>query len=174
MLPNVYIDGFNLYHREIKGTEFKWLNPRKRAEILIPQDSINQIHCFTARLNDRKGDSTPLQRQLIYLRAIETLPNFNVCFGISRGCTKIRQLKYGTKHVRIKDTEEKGSDVNLATRLLVYGFKEGYQQAVVIPNNADFSSAIRYIRDELGLLAVVVNPNRKRYSSRALFVSVSI
>ena len=32
------------------------------------------------------------------------------------------------------DSEEKGSDVNLATRLLVDGFNGDYEQAVVVSN----------------------------------------
>ena len=47
------------------------------------------------------------------------------------------------RYVRIRDTEEKGSDVNLATRLLVGGFTGDYQQAVVISNDSDLATPIR-------------------------------
>ena len=59
----------------------------------------------------------------------------------------------------IRDTEEKGSDVNLATRLLVDGFNGEYEQAVVVSNDADFVGAIRYVRDGLGLRVTLVNPD---------------
>ncbi len=44
-----------------------------------------------------------------------------------------------------------GSDVNLATRLLVDGSNGEYEQAVVVSNDADFVGAMRYVRDDLGL-----------------------
>ena len=36
------------------------------------------------------------------------------------------------------DTEEKGSDVNLSTYLLLGAFEGDYEQAVVISNDSDF------------------------------------
>ena len=62
-------------------------------------------------------------------------------------------------YVRIRDTEEKGSDVNLATRLLVDGFTGDYQQAVVVSNDSDLAAPIRYVSRDLGLRVVVVNPD---------------
>ena len=67
-------------------------------------------------------------------------------------------------HVLVRDSEEKGSDVNLATRLLVDGFNAEYEQAVVISNDADFSGAMRYVRDDLGLRVTLVNPDSKTSS----------
>lgn len=69
--------------------------------------------------------------------------------------------------------EEKGSDVNLATRLLVDGFNGDYEQAVVVSNDADFASAVRSVRDELGLRVVLVNPDRKNRSPSALASSAT-
>ena len=71
-------------------------------------------------------------------------------------------------HVLVRDSEEKGSDVNLATRLLVDGFKEEYEQAVVVSNDADFAGAMRYVRDELRLRVALVNPDSKAASPRDL------
>ena len=68
----------------------------------------------------------------------------------------------------VRDSEEKGSDVNLATRLLVGGFKGEYEQAVVLSNNADFAGAMRYVRDDLGLRVTLVNPDAKNASPRDL------
>ena len=67
-----------------------------------------------------------------------------------------------------RDSEEKGSDVNLATRLLVGGFNGEYEQAVVISNDADFAGAMRYVKDGLGLRATLVNPDPNNSSPRDL------
>ena len=71
-------------------------------------------------------------------------------------------------HVLVRDSEEKGSDVNLATRLLVAGFNGEYEQAVVVSNDADFAGAMRYVRDDLGLRVTLVNPDPRNSSPREL------
>ena len=58
--------------------------------------------------------------------------------------------------------------MNLATRLLVDGFKEEYEQAVVVSNDADFAGAMRYVRDDLGLRVTLANPDPRNASPREL------
>jgi hypothetical protein len=57
------------------------------------------------------------------------------------------------------DTEEKGSDVNLATYLLCDGFDADYEQAVIISNDSDLALPIQMVRSKLSLPVGVVNPN---------------
>ena len=76
-------------------------------------------------------------------------------------------------HVSVKNSEEKGSDVNLDTRLLVDGFSGSYEQAVVVSNDADFAADIRYVRDELGLRVVQVNPDLRNPSPEPLVESAA-
>ena len=172
MITNVYIDGFNLYYRALKDSPFRWLDLRKLAETLFPQDSINRVCYFTARLDVRPGNPGQAQRQLIYLRALGTQPGFDVHFGVFRSGVKRRPLAEPTpglpSYVLVRDSEEKGSDVNLATRLLVDGFNGEYEQAVVVSNDADFAGAMRYVRDDLGLRVTLVNPDPRNSSPREL------
>ena len=172
MITNLYIDGFNLYYRALKDTPFRWLDLRRLAETLFPQDSINRVSYFTARLDVRPGNPGQAQRQLIYLRALATLPGFDSYFGVFRSGVKRRPLAESVPglptHVLVRDSEEKGSDVNLATRLLVDGFNREYEQAVVVSNDADFAGAMRYVRDDLGLRVTLVNPDARNVSPREL------
>ncbi|MCY4529312.1 MAG: NYN domain-containing protein [Chloroflexi bacterium] len=172
MITNVYIDGFNIYYRALKDTPFRWLDLRKLAETLFPQDTIHRVCYFTARLDARPGNPNQPRRQFIYLRALATLPGLDVHYGVFRSGIKRRPLAEPLPglptHVLIRDSEEKGSDVNLATRLLVDGFKGEYEQAVVVSNDADFASAMRYVRDDLGLRVTLVNPNPRNASPREL------
>ena len=167
MLTNVYIDGFNLYYRALKDTPFRWLDLRKLAETLFPQDEIHKVSYFTARLDARPGNPSQRQRQQAYLRALATLPGYEAHFGVFRTGVRRRPLANPIPgrptHVLVTDTEEKGSDVNLATRLLVDGFNGDYEQAVVMSNDADFAGAMRYIRDGLGLRVVLVNPDASEH-----------
>ena len=141
MLTNLYVDGFNLYNRAVKHTPFKWLNLRGLAETLFPDDEIQRICFFTALVRSRSNDPTQTERQASYLRALATLPGLEIHFGEFRERIKSRPLARPRpdlpRYVRIRDTEEKGSDVNLATRLLVGGFTGDYQQAVVVSNDSD-------------------------------------
>ena len=172
LITNVYIDGFNLYYRALRDTPFRWLDLRKMAESLFPQDNINRVCYFTARLDARPGNPNQPRRQLIYLRALETLPGFDAYYGVFRSGVKRRPLVAPVaglpSQVLVRDSEEKGSDVNLATRLLVDGFNGEYEQAVVVSNDADFSGAMRYVRDGLGLRVTLVNPDPSNSSPREL------
>ena len=172
MITNLYIDGFNLYYRALKDTPFRWLDLRKLAETLFPQDSINRACYFTARLDARPGNPSQRQRQQVYLRALETLPGFDAYYGVFRSGVKRRPLAEPAAglppYVLVRDSEEKGSDVNLATRLLVDGFNGEYEQAVVMSNDADFAGAMRYVRDVLGMRITLVNPDPRNSSPREL------
>lgn len=172
MITNLYVDGFNLYYRALKDTPFRWLDLRKLGETLFPQDHIQRVSYFTARLDARPGNPNQPRRQLTYLRALATLPDFETYYGVFRSGVKRRPLAQPVaglpSHVLIKNSEEKGSDVNLATNLLVDGFNGDYEQAVIVSNDADFAGAMRYVRDGLGLRVVLVNPDPRNASPREL------
>ena len=172
MITNLYIDGFNLYYRALKDTPFRWLDLRKLAETLFPSDSIHRVSYFTARLDARPGNPAQRQRQQVYLRALATLPHFDTYYGVFRSGVKRRPLAEPVaglpSHVLVRNSEEKGSDVNLATRLLVDGFNGDYEQAAVVSNDADFAGAMRYVRDDLGLRVTLVNPDPRNPSPRQL------
>jgi len=70
--------------------------------------------------------------------------------------------------VEVVKTEEKGSDVNLATYLLLDGFKRDCDVAVVISNDSDLKLPIEVAQHELGLRVGVVNPHPPARRSRAL------
>ena len=172
MITNVYVDGFNLYYRALKDTPFRWLDLRKLATTLLPEDTIHTVCYFTARLDARPGNPTQPQRQQAYLRALATLPDFEIHYGAFRSGVRRRPLAEPVPglptHVRVRNSEEKGSDVNLATRLLVDGFNGEYEQAVVVSNDADFAGAMQYVKDGLGLRVTLVNPDPRNNSPRQL------
>jgi len=172
MKTNIYVDGFNLYYRALKDTPFKWLDLRKLAETLFPRDTVNQICYFTAKIDARPKDPSQPQRQQAYLRALHTLPGIQVHYGMFKTRIKSRPLACPMEglpeYVDVLNTEEKGSDVNLATRLLADGFNGVYEQAVVISKDSDLASAIRCVRDDLNLQIGVVNPDRKMPIQRPL------
>ena len=168
LITNVYVDGFNLYYRALKDGPHRWLDLGKLAQTLFPDDQIPHVHYFTAQLKARPGNPAQPQRQQAYLRALATVPGVEIHYGSFRFSVKRRPLAEPVPglpaHVLIRESEEKGSDVNLATRLLVDGFNGEYEQAVVVSNDADFVGAMRYVRDGLGLRVTLVNPDSMKAS----------
>ncbi|MFD2854517.1 NYN domain-containing protein [Seohaeicola zhoushanensis] len=147
----VYIDGFNLYYRALKGTRFKWLDVHAlAAELLDPSDTIEAIRYFTADVSPRAGDAGAPQRQQAYMRALRTLPNLSVHKGRFLPKEKTRPL-VGQEHifVRVHDTEEKGSDVNLATHLLYDAFRERFDVALVLSQDTDLIEPLRVVTQDL-------------------------
>jgi len=61
--------------------------------------------------------------------------------------------------VIVLKTQEKGSDVNLATFLLRYGFLDQYDAAVVVANDSDLHEPIRVVRVELAKIVGILNPH---------------
>jgi hypothetical protein len=82
MRTSIYIDGFNLYYRALKGTPYKWLDVKQLAlNLLQPHNVITEIKYFTAIVSGIFDPSQPL-RQKIYIRALKShIPEFSVYYG---------------------------------------------------------------------------------------------
>ena len=81
MRTYVYIDGFNLYYGALKGTKFKWLDPKALVARLLPDNyHIETIRYFTARVSGIPDPESP-RRQAIYLSALKTIPEIKIHFG---------------------------------------------------------------------------------------------
>ncbi len=164
MKTNVYVDGFNLYYGCLKNTPYRWLDISKLCSLLLPQNTINEIKYFTALVSARPNDPDQPIRQQTYLRALQTIPNLTVVYGQFL-THKIRmQLAVptatGQKTAEVIKTEEKGSDVNLATELLIDGFLQRYEVAVVISNDSDLVAPIRAVATVLQVPIGILNPHK--------------
>ena len=168
----VYVDGFNLYYGALKGTAYKWLDLEAVCRRLLPKDDIVKIRYFTARVSARSGDPRQPQRQQTYLRALATLPLVSIHFGHFLTHTVrmpvARPQANTPRTVEVVKTEEKGSDVNLASHLLLDGFRRECEVAVVISNDSDLRVPIRIAEQELGLTVGIVNPHPPNRRSRVL------
>lgn len=169
---NVYIDGFNLYYGALKGSPYKWLNLELLCGQLLPKDTISRIRYFTAKVSARPGDPQLPVRQETYLRALETLPTVSIHLGVFYSSTARAYLAHppvrGPKTVEIIKTEEKGSDVALATYLMLDACRGDCDTAVLVTNDSDLREPLRLVRDELCLRTGVINPHPPNRRSRAL------
>jgi uncharacterized LabA/DUF88 family protein len=165
MNTNIYIDGLNLYYGAVKGTPYKWLDLNKLCQLLLPHYQIQQIKYYTARVSARPGDPGQPVRQQTYLRALSTIPNLEIIYGQFLQSEISMPLanppKSGPRIVKVIKTEEKGSDVNLATHLVHDGHLGRYEAAVIVSNDSDLLEAVKIVRYELNLIVGMINPHRK-------------
>lgn len=172
MATVVYVDGFNLYYGAVKGTPHKWLDLEALCRRLVPKDQIIEIRYFTALISARPNDPNQAVRQQTYLRALGTLPLVTLHLGHYLSHRTRMPLAEppaaGARTVEVIKTEEKGSDVNLATYLLLDAFQDRCDTAVVISNDSDLAVPIRVAEQELGIRVGIVNPHPAKRRSRVL------
>lgn len=165
----VYIDGFNLYYGLLRNTPHRWLDLSAFARTLLPTYDIVLVRYFTARIKPLPWDTTGHYRQGAYLEALKSLPDVSVHLGEFRSNIVRRPLADSTRvppdTVTIIDTKEKGSDVNLASHLLLDGFRDRYAVAVVVSNDSDLLEPVRMAREELGKRVHIVFTGRQRRGS---------
>lgn len=93
------------------------------------------------------------------------MPNLSIHYGhfITRPASR-RVVRKDDKpqYATVWITEEKGSDVNLASHLLIDGFRARYDLAVVVSNDSDLKEPIHFVRHELKSPVGVLNPHTKR------------
>ena len=141
----VYVDGLNVYYRALQSSRNKWLDLNQLAvRLLNPDDTVEKIKYFTTRVGARPNDPDAPRRQQLYLNALDTLPNIEMHFGSFLSKTKSRPLASDpTRFVTVLDTEEKGSDVNLASHLIHDGWRDVYDLALVMSQDSDLVEPMR-------------------------------
>jgi uncharacterized LabA/DUF88 family protein len=152
MKLNVYVDAFNLYYGCLLKTPYKWINLHSFCQATFPSDQINRIRYFTARVKARPSDPGQPVRQDTLFRALRTLPNLTIHEGsyIEKPVTlpvhPIPAPPARPQFATVVRSEEKGSDVNLATYLLIDAFDNDYEGAVIVSNDSDLAEPIRLVR----------------------------
>jgi uncharacterized LabA/DUF88 family protein len=130
--------------------------------LLLPKNQVLKIKYFTALVNPRPHDPDQPQRQQICLRALRTIPNPEVILGhflTHEVSMPLANCPPGhQRYAQVIKTEEKGSDVNLATHLLHDGYQNAYAVAIVISNDSDLVETIKIVRNELKKGVIVLNP----------------
>lgn len=166
----VYIDGFNLYFGALRATKYRWLNVANLCKIMLPKNEVLEIKYFTALVKPRPHDEQQPVRQQAYLRALKTIKNLSIIYGhflshkvmMPRAETTGKKLEY----VKVIKTEEKGSDVNIATHLLNDAYHNKYDIAAIVSNDSDLTEPIRIVIRELKKGVGIINPHK--HPSRTL------
>lgn len=161
----VYVDGLNLYYGAVEKTAYKWLDIPALCALMLPQNEIVHVNYFTARIKEHVINSGAVARQAVFLRALEAMPNLTVYYGRFQRTKKRRALvdplPDGTTTCRVWNSEEKGSDVNIATRLLVDGFSGEFEVAALVSDDSDLKMPVEVVR-AMGLGVVILSPRGNR------------
>lgn len=167
---NAYIDGFNLYHGVLKDRPgCKWLDLRSMCSRLLPsQYELDQLHYFTSRVGQSEMDPGAPQRQDVYLRALRGA-NFPFHYVKGRFQTRtVRLQRTGSDElVQVRLTQEKGSDVNLAVRLVSDACDGNMDAALVVTDDFDQEGALKVVRQECGVSSIIASPRCRTELARA-------
>ena len=159
-----------MYYGALRKTPYKWVNVRALCQLLLPRNPIAEIKYFTALVTARPGDSGQTVRQQLYFRALRTVPGLSIHLGHFLSHEVMMPLASvpgrPQQYARVIKTEEKGSDVNLATHLLHDAHRGKFEVAVIVSNDSDLLEPIKIVREELGLKVGILNPHKR--PSRAL------
>lgn len=172
----VYIDGFNLYHGLILRSRTHWLNLSTFAQRLNWGLPIEKILYCTANVSGTSSDSGKADRQDGYIRALSiACPNVEVIRGNFVSQPKQYPLARCSNDpaclVKVVVKTEKGSDVNLATRLLHDAHLDRFDRAIVVSGDSDLVEPIRIITQELKRVVWVRNPRDVRSKELAQYAS---
>ena len=157
----VYVDGFNLYYGALKDTPLRWLNPLALATKVFPAFDCVGCKYFSAPVSAKAGSSEQALRQSVYWRALRTIPSLEIIeghFKVRR--TWARSANPPPDMVEIIRAEEKGSDVNLASHLLVDAMAGSCDVALVISGDSDLVTPIGMITSKFSRLVGIINPQR--------------
>ena len=162
----VYVDGFNLYFGMVESglDTFKWLDINSLVNNLLkPNQELVKIKYFTSRVNNNPNK---LQKQNTYIEALETT-------GV-----KVYYGRYQSNPVECNrcgniwaDYNEKMTDVNIATHMIIDVFKDEYDAAFLISGDSDLVPPIKEIHNTFNKKRVFVLFPPKRHNQSVALVA---
>jgi hypothetical protein len=169
----VYVDGFNLYYGQLKGTPHKWLDLQSLfSRVLAPHHQILRIKYFTARVQPTPKEPDVHVRQDSYLQALGvSCPHVEIQFGhFLRHQVRMENATPPPATWGVWKTEEKGSDVNLALHVLNDAWLNNFDCAVIVSNDSDLSESMKLVKQHhpTKTLGLVTPGSPKRKTSQQL------
>lgn len=168
----VYVDGFNLYKGQLeRHPANKWLNLVALFDDVLDAYEVRHVHYFTARIKGRMNPEDPQapDRQSAYLRALGTLDRltvhadslFAVHHGYAREWVNGKERPPFKRH-HVYKVQEKGSDVKLATQLLMDALDGLAETYVVVSSDSDLAHPIAVVKERFGVRVGVLYPRDNR------------
>lgn len=162
----VYVDGFNLYFGMMEAgfSYCRWLNVKALAQNLLQNNQqLTEVKYFTARVSNNPDKQ---KRQSTYLDAL-----YNEGVKIIYGQYQNNNLEcHRCGHIWMA-ANEKMTDVNIATNILVDAYKDRYDMAMLISGDSDLVPPIKAIHETFSSKRVFVAFPPKRHNSTVAAVA---
>jgi uncharacterized LabA/DUF88 family protein len=170
-----YIDGFNFYYlRTKKQPHFKWLNLKTLADRIVPVGTtVLTVNYYTASVSGKIDPDAPRRQQALF-SALATVPEVRIIKGrflysekwaglVQPAQARPKGYQWNQPEpevVKVKKSEEKGSDVNLGVHLVRDAFVDAFDVAYVLTNDTDLVEPVRIVTQEVGKPVCIVAPCR--------------
>lgn len=145
----IFIDGSNLYYSLKKSFSNIKLDFLKLTDFLSIDNDLIEIKYYNAPLN-RVDDEEEYKKQQKFFEYLKEVSKLNLYFG------RLEKRPDGKK-------TKKGVDVKIAVDLLVNAYKNNYDVALLISNDADFIPAIEEVQKINKQVINVSFPKTKSY-----------
>lgn len=160
----VYIDGFNLYFglMEKGWRKYLWLDLKKFSNsLLLPEQKLIHTKYFTSRVTKPVSKQ---RRQSTFIDALNMLTEFSIFYGRYQAQVRTCENCGFTSFI----SNEKKTDVNIATELLVDAFQDNFDTAILVSADADLTAPVVAIRRLFPSKTIVVAfpPKRDSYELR--------
>ncbi len=167
----VCVDGFALYKGllQFQYPECKWLDLEALSARLFPDRDLVGVKLFTAPLKPLTNDPGVGQRQQIYWRALRTtsVEIIEGKFNFVKQHLPLHPERLDSTGrvatVKVKRPEEKGSDVALASHLLVDAFEGRADSYAVVTNDSDLVPPMQMLGAR-GTASALVSVAHERYN----------
>jgi uncharacterized LabA/DUF88 family protein len=157
----VYIDGFNVYFglKDNGWSRYYWLDylslaQRLAQELKEENTELIATKYFTSRIS---APEDKRKRQTVYLEALESRGNIQFYYGNYREslyeCSGCHRPNYVPN--------EKQTDVNIATQMLIDGFQGNFDTAILIGGDSDLVPPVKVIREQLRKRVICAFPPRR-------------
>jgi uncharacterized LabA/DUF88 family protein len=160
-----YVDGFNLYFglRSKRWQRYYWLNVKLLIRNLLKAgQQLARTKYFTSLVSSTPSDPHKNKRQTAYLEALATEADVQLFHG--HYLRKVQSCRECGSEWNVFD--EKMTDVNIATELLVDAFQDSFDLAILLSADGDLTGPILRARELFPRKRVVVAFPPGRVSER--------
>jgi len=139
----VYVDGFNLYFGMMEACiqHCKWLDINSLVKSYMSDNqNLIEIKYFTSRITNSPSKQ---KRQTTYLEALEST-GINIIYGLY----KAKGIECENCGHNWSVSNEKMTDVNIATHLLMDVFNDRFDTAILISGDSDLVPPIKAVHHQ--------------------------
>lgn len=159
----VYFDGFALYKALLQRThpEYKWLDLVGLASLLFPQRDVIAVKFFTAQLKPLTNNPKIAQRQLVYWDALRAtgVEIIEGKFRFNRQWLPYHPERLDSdgrvETVCVKRPEEKGTDVALASHLILDAIDNKADSYAIATNDSDLAGPVQMLSERGKSIALI-------------------